>query len=272
MMSAEAKQRNAEANRRRHEELRVAGEEIMSKALPEATARDGAPIASNAVFGREEVPAGWYATVSLRRGEAIRIIDTSGLCSVSMVGWRKDDPSERINCADTIKVQWSAALSKGRVIFSDMGRVLLSLIEDTSGAHDTMVGGSTPASTLAAFGSAVRNTRENFIAAAAKTGLRTPDIPPCVSFFAPVSVDANGRFVWNAARKQPGDFVDLRAEMDVVLAFSNCPHPLDPARPRASQPVLLIRFDPPALTPDDPCRTTLPEAIRAFEFTDRLYA
>ena len=54
--------------------------------------------------------------------------------------------SERINCADTVKVQWSAAISKGRVILSDMGRVFLSLIEDTSGAHDLLAGGSTPAS------------------------------------------------------------------------------------------------------------------------------
>ena len=97
-----------------------------------------------------------------------------------------------------------------------MGRVFVSLVEDTSGAHDLMVGGSTPASTLAAFGATSRNTHENFLAAAAKIGLGLRDIPPCVTFFAPVSVDANGRFLWNAGRKRPGDFVDLRAEMNVV--------------------------------------------------------
>jgi uncharacterized protein len=272
MMSAETKRQNAEANRRRHEGLRVAGQEAAAKALPEATESDGAPIAPESVISREQVPAGWYSTVFLRRGEAIRIVDDSGQSGVSMVGWRKDDTSERINCADTVKVQWSAALSKGRVILSDMGHVFLSLIEDTSGAHDTMVGGSTPASTIAAFGSAMRNSHENFVAAAAKIGLGLRDIPPCVTFFAPVSVDSSGRFVWNAARKRPGDFVDLRAEMDVVLIFSNCPHPLDPARPAASQPITLIRFQPPSPRADDPCRTTSSEAIRAFEFTDRLRA
>ena len=272
MTPTATKQQNAEANRRRYEELRAAGQEATPKSLPEATELDGAPIGPDAVISRDEIPGGWYTTVSLRRGEAIRIIDGSGLCSVSMIGWRKDNTSERINCADTVKVQWSASLSKGRIILSDMGHVLLSLIEDTSGAHDTMVGGSTPASALAAFGSPMRNTRDNFIGAAAKIGLRIPDIPPCVSFFAPVSVDASGRFVWNAARKQPCDFVDLRAEMDVVLALSNCPHPLVPARSASWQPVTLIRFHPPAPTADDPCRTTSPEAIRAFAFTDGLYA
>ena len=185
---------------------------------------------------------------------------------------RGDNTSERINCADTVKVQWSAAISKGRVILSDMGRVMLSLIEDTSGAHDLLVGGSTPASTLAAFGTATRNTQENFLAAAAKLGLDIRDIPPCVTFFAPVSLDGAGRFHWQRGRKRPGDFVDLRAEMNLIVVASNCPHPLDPTRPAATGPVTLIKYCATAPAADDPCRTASPEAARAFVFTDRLFA
>jgi urea carboxylase-associated protein 2 len=272
MQSAEMKREISQANRRRYEELRAAGQEATPKGLPDATALDAAPVAPEALISREHVPPDWYTTVRLRRGEALRIIDASGRSSVSMIGWREDDTSERINCADTVKVQWSAALSKGRVILSDMGRVFVSVIEDTSGAHDLMVGGSTPASTLAAFGAASRNTHENFLAASAKVGLGLRDVPPCVTFFAPVTVDAEGRFVWSAGRKRAGDFVDLRAEMNVILVLSNCAHPLDPARPSASAPVTLIRFRAPRAAPDDPCRTVSPEIIRAFEFTDRLYA
>ena len=271
-MVTATKQEIAAANRRRYEALRAAGQEATPKALPQATALDGAPIAPQAVISREEVPLGWYDTVRLRRGEALRIVDKLGRSSVSLIGWCEHDTSERINCADTAKVQWSAALSKGRVILSDMGRVFLSLIEDTSGAHDLLVGGSTPASSLAAFGEISRNTHENFLAAAAKLGLGLRDIPPCVSFFAPVSLDSGGRFVWNAARKRPGDFVDLRAEADVVLVLSNCPHPLDPARPAGGGPVTLVRHRAPPAAADDPCRTTSPEIARAFQFTDRLYA
>jgi urea carboxylase-associated protein 2 len=271
-MSAAKSQEIAEANRRRYEELRAAGQGATLKALPDPTARDGAPIAADAVISREQVPPGWYATIRLRRGEALRIIDDQGVSSVALIGWRAEDMSERINCADTVKVQWSAAISKGRVILSDMGRVLLSVIEDTSGAHDLLAGGSTSASTAAAYGAPTRNTHDNFLAAAAKIGLSLRDIPPCATFFAPVAVDAAGRFVWNGERKQPGDFVDLRAEMNLVLAVSNCAHPLDPARPAATAPVTLIRHRAPAPTPDDPCRTASPEAVRAFMFTDRLFA
>lgn len=272
MIAAEKKREAAEANRRRYEELRAAGQESTPKALPVATALDGAPISPDAIISREEVAAGWYTIVRLRRGEALRVIDSSGHSSVSMIGWRQEDTSERINCADTVKVQWSAAVSKGRVILTDMGRVLVSLIEDTGGAHDIMVGGSTPATTLAAYGETSRNTQENFIAGAAKIGLSVRDIPPCVTFFAPVSLDDNGRFVWNQQRKRSGDFVDLRAEMNAVLVLSNCAHPLDPARPSVSRPVTLIRHRLPPAGADDPCRTGSPEAMRAFEFTDRLYA
>jgi urea carboxylase-associated protein 2 len=272
MTTVQTKQEISEANRRRYEGLRAAGQDVMPKGLPAATSLDGAPIAPDKVIGREQVPAGWYATVRLRRGEALRIIDDSGRSSVSLIGWREEDTSERINCADTVKVQWSAAISKGRVVLSDMGRVLLSLIEDTSGAHDLLVGGSTPASTLAAYGATSRNTHENFLSAAAKIGLGLRDIPPCVTFFAPVSLDGKGRFLWNSGRKRLGDFVDLRAEMNLVLVLSNCAHPLDPARPAGSGSITLIRHRAPPPAQDDPRRTTSAEIVRAFEFTDRLYA
>jgi urea carboxylase-associated protein 2 len=267
----QTKQEMAEANRRRYEELRAAGQELTPRG-PEPTALDGAPIAPDAIIYREQVRTGWYATLPLRRGEALRIIDDTGRSSVSLVGWREEDTTERINCADTVKVQWSAAISKGRVILSDMGRVMLSLVEDTSGAHDLLVGGSTPASTLAAFGMTTRNTQENFLAAASKIGLDIRDIPPCVTFFAPVSLDDRGRFIWNEGRKRPGEFVDLRAEMNLLVIASNCAHPLDPARPVASGPVTLIKHRTPPAAKDDACRTASPEVARSFAFTDRLYA
>jgi uncharacterized protein len=272
MTTAPTRQEISEVNRRRYEELRAAGQDVTPKGLPEATPLDGAPIAPDQIISHEHVPAGWYATVRLRRGEALRIVDDTGRSSVALIGWRQEDTSERINCADTVKVQWSVAISKGRVILSDMGRVFVSLIEDTSGAHDVTVGGSTPASALAAYGAVSRNSQENFLAAAAKIGLGLRDIPPCVTFFAPVSLDEKGRFLWNTGKKRAGDLVDLRAEMNIVLVLSNCAHPLDPARPAASGPINLIRFHAPLPAPDDPCRTTSPEIVRAFEFTDRLYA
>jgi uncharacterized protein len=258
-------------NRRRYEELRAAGQERTPKGLPERTALDGAPIPPDAMIHREAVPSGWYTTLRLHRGEALRIVDEAGQASVSLLAWREEDPSERINCADTIKVQWSAAISKGRVILSDMGRAVFSLIEDTSGAHDLLIGGSTPASVLASTGASGRNTQDNFLAAASKIGLGFRDISPCITFFAPVALDDAGRFLWRAGSKRAGDFVDLRAEMNLIVVASNCTHPLNPS-PIAGGPATLIKHRAPPTGREDLCRTASPEAMRAFAFTDRLYA
>jgi uncharacterized protein len=270
MTTVATRQEIVDANRRRYEELRAAGQ--AAKVLPAPTALDAEPILSEFVISREEVPADWYSIVRLRRGEPLRIADPAGQSSVAMIAWREEETSERINCADTVKVQWSAAISKGRIILSDMGRVMFSLIEDSSGAHDLMVGGSTPASASDAYGAASRNTQENFVAGAAKVGLGPRDIPPCVTFFAPVSVDSNGRFIWNGSARKPGDFVDLRAEMNVILVLSNCAHPLNPARPSPARPITLVRYRALAAATDDSCRTGSVEAARAFAFTDRLFA
>src|SRR5258708_12541509 len=77
MLSAETKREISDANRRRYEELRAAGQEATPKGLPDATSLDAAPIAPEALISSEEVPADWYTTVRLRRGEALRITDAS---------------------------------------------------------------------------------------------------------------------------------------------------------------------------------------------------
>jgi uncharacterized protein len=267
----DAKRAMIDANRKRYEDLRAEGQGAAVRALPPSTPLDD-KLRDDAVMHRESVPGGWYWTVNVARGHALRIVNREGTASVAMIAWNTADRSERINCADTVKVQWSAALRKGRLILTDMGHVAFSIIEDTCGAHDTLAGGSTQASNLAAFGpGSHRNTRDNFIAAAAKVGLDRRDIPPCVTFFAPVSVGDDGVFVWNAGSRRTGDFVDLRAELNLTVALSNCPHPLDPAREFAPGIVDVIAFKADAPRPDDPCRTGSAEAARAFEFTDRLF-
>jgi urea carboxylase-associated protein 2 len=254
------------AYKRRYEDLKAAGQGQAPRALPPPTPRDGAPVVDAAIIHRESIPGGWYWTTRLNRSEALRLINTSGASCVSLLAWSAADPSERLNHADTIKVQWAASLRKGRVILSDMGRVLLSIIEDTSGAHDTLAGGTSAATNAARYGEApTRNTRDNFILAAGKLGLSRRDVAPCISFFAPVSVDADGRFQWEANRRHAGDFVDLRAEMDLLVALSNCPHPLDPESFYAPQAVEAIRYRPKPAGADDLCRTASAEAMRAFE-------
>ncbi|MFS8037733.1 urea amidolyase associated protein UAAP1 [Xanthobacter sp. AM11] len=258
-----------EENKRRYEDLKAAGQKHAPKALPGPTPR-GTPLPQGAVIHAETIPGGWYWSTPLKAGEALRILLAQGPAAVSMIAWAAADKSERLNYADTVKVQWTAALGKGRVLFSDMGRVMFSLMEDTSGMHDALVGGSTSASNRARYGDKVlRNTRDNFILAAGKLGYDKRDIPPAITFFAPVRTDADGVFRWLEGKRQTGDFVDLRAEMDLIVTLSNCPHPMDPAPAYAPPAVEAIRFRAPAPAADDLCRTATIEAVRGFQNTAR---
>jgi urea carboxylase-associated protein 2 len=266
MILTEHEKAEVEANRKRYEQHKALGQQQAPKSLPPPTPRDSAPIAADAIVHREVIPGGWYWTTRLDRGEALRIVNSSGKACVSLQAWNAHDSSERLNHADTIKVQWAASLRKGRVILSDMGRALLSIIEDTSGAHDTMAGGSNAATNAARYGAgSFRNTRDNFVLAAGKLGLDRRDVHPCIALFAPVAVDSSGKFEWHGERRNPGDFIDLRAELDLWIALSNCPHPLDPSPDYAPGDVEIIRYQAPEPAADDLCRTVSLEAKRAFE-------
>ena len=248
------------ANRRRYEELKAAGQTSAPKALPPLSGIPAPAAASGRL--RESVPKGWYWTGLIRRGEVLRVVNPEATEGVSALFWRADDPTERYNAADSIKIQWTARLRKGRVLFSDMGRVMASIIEDSSGRHDTLAGGSVAGE---------RNSRTNFLLAAAKLGLGPRDVPPCITFFAGLETDGEGRLSWIAGSVRRGDWIELRADMDLLVALSNCPHPLAPNAAAAGPIELVVRAGEPAGA-DDFCRTATAEAARGFENLDALLA
>jgi urea carboxylase-associated protein 2 len=254
------------ANRARYEEHQKKGLDFAPKALPEASVLPAPAIDSAAIIHQETIPGGWYWSTKLMRGEALRIDQAEGKSTVALVAWNAPDTSERINLVDTVKVQWTTALGKGRVIFSDMGRVMFSLVEDSSGAHDCLMGGSTAASNAEKYPDIkTRNTRDNLILIAGKLGLDRRDIPGVLNLFAPVRVDDAGGFAWQGKLSNSGDYTELRAEMDMLVGFSNCPHPLDPDPNYAPMPVVVTRFRPAAPAADDLCRTATAEAVRGIE-------
>lgn len=257
------------ANRARYEALKAAGTGQAPKAMPPLSARP-ASVPPEGVTLVETIPGGWYANYRLNAGQRMRISIPQGESAVALLAWNAHDVSERLNHADSIKIQWTAALGPGRLLFSDMGRVLLSIVADSSGAHDVLAGGLNAAGVARKYGAApgLRNTRDNFVLAAGKFGLGPRDIPPFITFFAPVQVDEDGALTWRDGVRQPGDFVELRAEMDLLVALSNCPHPLDPAPHYGAAPadVAVLAAIPPAS--DDFCRTATAEAVRGFAQTD----
>lgn len=253
------------ADRARYEEHQRKGLQFAPRALPEPSPLPAAPIEATRIIHTETIPGGWYWWTSLKKGEALRIEQPHGFATVALVCWSTRDPSERLNLPDTVKVQWNTKVQKGRVLFSDMGRVMISVTEDsTGGAHDVLAGGSTAASNAARYPGPTRNTRDNLVLVAGKLGLTRRDLPLALNLFAPVRVRQDGALVWNPDLLHGSDYVDLRAEMDVMVGLSNCPHPLDPNPEYTPAPVVITRYQA-EIAPDDLCRTATAEAIRGFE-------
>lgn len=256
--------------RRRYFELKAQAQDVNSRRIPSSLGRNPAIMPAPLIDRDETLPPGWYWTAHVPRGKTLRIICLGETCGVSALFWNAREPSERLNPADSIKVQWTARLTRGKLLLSDMGRVLASITDDTYGLHDCLCGASSRGADAVRYGekSTRRNSQENFVLAASKHGLGVRDIGPCVSFFAPVTVDANGAFVWGENVAKAGDYVDLRAEMDLVVALSNCPHPLAPGPEWRADPLRVLIWASPEPTRDDFCRSASQEAVRAFENTE----
>jgi urea carboxylase-associated protein 2 len=179
--------------------------------------------------------------------------------------------------ADTLKAQFTAFLTTGRVLYSDMGRVLCSIVSDDCGWHDTISGAGDAAAGRARFGEGTyhtlrndfhRNARDNLLVELGKHGLGKRDVVANVNFFARVTVDDAGALAWAPGNSRAGASVELRFEMDTLVVLSNTPHPLDPARSYRPPPVALAIAAGPAPGADDPCRLHRPENVRGFALTE----
>ncbi|MBX3497450.1 MAG: DUF1989 domain-containing protein [Parvibaculum sp.] len=251
------------AQKERYDRL-FSGAKTKSRDFSEATGNP-ATIAGDLVRLTETVPGGWGWSGTIARGDTLRIVNRGATPGVSILLYNAADPTERFNAGDTMKVQWNARLGRGRVLLSDMGRVLASITDDTYGRNDALAGGSTAATNAEKYGATtLRNTRDNFILLAAKHGLTSRDIPPCLTLFAPVGVDGEGRLRWEGGGAPAGAYADLRAELDLLVFVSNCPHPLSPGA-YAPRDVDLIVWASPPPAADDFCRTATEEAKRGFE-------
>ncbi|MFC8955391.1 MULTISPECIES: urea amidolyase associated protein UAAP1 [unclassified Streptomyces] len=225
-------------------------------------------VAAADVVWAETVAGGNYTHKVLARGTELRLTDLTGDACAHLLLHCADRPWERLNVADTVKVLWNAYLGEGHLLLSDQGRVLASVVQDTSGRHDALTGTSTLGRNTARYGdgtpqSASPAGRELFKLAALKNGLAPRDLPPSVSFFQGVRIaeDGTAEFTGSAG---PGASVTLRAEQDVTVLLANVPHPLDP-RPAYTcgrLEVLAYRARPTA--PGDPLWDATPEGRRAF--------
>jgi urea carboxylase-associated protein 2 len=234
-----------------------------------------AGVSPDDLLWEESIAAGGYASRTLARGTRLRLIDLAGDACASVLLFNAAMPTERLNIADTLKVQWNAYPGKGSLLLSDMGRVLASIEDDTAGTHDAFCGASNEASNRRHYGDGRNsgdfpNARDRLLLGAAKHGLGRRDVHPCLNLFKGVRIAADGTVEPDLGPFAPGRSLVLRAEMALIVVIANCPHVLD-ARPWSVTPLRATGWRGPATQEDDAIRNATPEGRRAFLNTEDLY-
>lgn len=180
----------------------------------------------------ESLAFGRYTTMALARGTRIRITDTAGDACVHTLLYRTGALHERLNIADTVKVPWQAYPATGHPLLSDAGRLMATIVADTSSRHDALTGATTLAGNTAKYGagtvhSASPAARELLTLGALKNGLGARDVAPSLSLFKGITVDPAGSITFTGSAG-PGAAVELLLQMDAVVVLANTAHPLDP--------------------------------------------
>jgi len=203
------------------------------------------PIAAAAIHEDTVVPAGepWSARVG--RGDYLRLVDLEGRQAVDFLCFNADDPVERYSATNTLKLAHNIYLGRDSVLWSSRARPMMTVVEDSCGGHDTIYGCCSIELDRLRYGKTkIRGCLSNFESEIAKYGLGPKDIVANVNFFMSAPVASDGAVAIAEGRSKPGDHVDLRAEMDVLVVISNCPECDNPAAGGQPTPVRAIVYTP----------------------------
>jgi len=238
------------------------------------------PFTPDLVLWQENMPGGAHGSLRVNRGTTLRLTCLDGRANVSALFFNADEKTERYNMPDTLKAQHTAHLTRGHALYSDMGRVLVSIPEDSCGWHDPLCGVLDAERLAAKYGQAryqqlrngmFRNGLDGFVVELGKWGLGRRDVVANVNFFSKVVADADGSLHFDSRHRQPGQFVDLRCEMNVLVVLCATPHPFDPAPVWNPGAVQISAWRSGTAGADDVCRRACAENDRGFINTERWF-
>jgi len=192
------------------------------------------------------VPARAPYSAILKQGQVMKIIDLESQQAVDALFYNAHDFSERYSAQDTLAAQAAGEkfyLEKTSVLRSNEGREMVRIIADTCGFHDTCAGACSCESNTVRFGHETRfmhACRENFLIELAKYGLGKRDLVSNVNFFMNVPIRPNGELTVDDGVSEPGGYVELLAEMDVLVLISNCPQVNNPCNGFKPTPIRIV--------------------------------
>lgn len=194
----------------------------------------------------QEIPARQPWSRIIRKGQILRIIDLQGNQAVDTLFYRADDPSERYSAQDTMVNQGNIFITTGTEILSNEGNVMMTVIADECGRHDTVGGACSMESNSVRYGLHKKHLHacvENYLIELSKYEMNKRDLVSNINFYMNVPVSADGTLEIVDGISEAGKIVELRAEMDVMVLISNCPQVNNPCNAYNPTPIRLIVWD-----------------------------
>ena len=198
---------------------------------------------------RQIVEAGDYWMQVVRKGQTLRILDLEGNQAADTLFYSAQDPTERYSAVDTLREQGNVYLTAGTRLVSTEGNVMLEIVADTCGRHDTLGGACATESNTVRYAldkKCMHACRDSWLLAVAENeqfGMSKRDITHNINFFMNVPVTAEGGLTFADGISAPGKYVELRAEMDVIVLISNCPQLNNPCNAYNPTPVEVLVWD-----------------------------
>jgi len=192
------------------------------------------------------IPAEAPFSTVVKKGQILRIEDSYGQQAIDTLFYNATDFSERYSSQDTMREQGAAYISTGTKIISNEGRIMLTMVADSCGRHDTSAGACSCESNTVRFGHATKYLhacRDNFVLEVSKHGMSKRDVVSNINFFMNVPIEPSGEMTIVDGISAPGDFVELKAEMDVLLVISNCPQINNPCNGFDPTPARVMVWD-----------------------------
>ncbi len=201
-----------------------------------------------AVF-RQTVAAGDYFMRTVRAGQTFRILDLQGNQAADTLFYNADDPTERYSAMDTIREQGNVYLTAGSRLLSNEGNLMLEIVADTCGRHDTLGGACATESNTVRYAlekKCMHACRDSWMLAVAENeqfGMSKRDITHNINFFMNVPITANGGLSFADGISDAGKYVEMQAYMDTIVLISNCPQLNNPCNGYNPTPIEILLWD-----------------------------
>lgn len=229
------------------------------------------------VLYEDTLSPGCHWSLRMNKGTSLRLIDVEGGANLGMMFLNPNNLLEKYNAPDTLKCQHTFKLTTGICLYSDMGRIFCSIVEDSVGWHETVCGNLTkkivaekwqPKSYQDAHNGWTQDGYTSFLVELAKYGLGKKDMVSNLNLFSAVRVDDEGNLVYVEDNSKAGDYIELRFEMDTLVLMHTCPHPMSTADDYPRKPVQYQIRQAAAVAADDFCMNSRDENQRGFKNND----